>query len=107
MVGLHLRAESARNSVCAMRIILVWVVGILLISTIAMVWYLTQPMLIMMVQGSSNLLTGLGHNSTRGTQTFTLLEYFVNLWPIPFVLSIGLWMFISSGKEDAESRVYG
>lgn len=64
-------------------------------------------MVIGIINGSETMLINLGRNSTQSSQTFTIQRYFVNLWPVPFVLAIGLWMFISASRFDAESRVYG
>lgn len=90
-----------------MRVVVVWLVGIFLISIVMFSWYVTQPLLVQSIQVSDTVMDDTGWNSTQSEQTFTILQYFANLWPIPVVLIIGLWMFISAQREDPESRIYG
>lgn len=90
-----------------MRPVTVWLVGILIISIVMFGWYMTQPILVRSIQISDTIMEDSGWNSSKSDQTFTVLTYLANLWPVPIVLVILLWMYISSQREDPESRLYG
>lgn len=90
-----------------MRIILVWVVGIFLITVIALTWYVTQPFIIKTTMVCDDVMEDMGQNRTEWENTVTILDYVGNLWPVPIVIAILLWMFISSQREDPESVLYG
>ncbi len=89
-----------------MRIVLTWVVGTFLIALIIVSWYITQPLLIQTTLVADMVLDELGTNTTGWEQTKTLNIYVANLWPVPFVLIIFLWMMISSQRTDPESVMY-
>ena len=90
-----------------MRIIYVWIVGIFLITVTLSVWYITQPILIRTFAISDATMEANSWNTSQWEQTNIIGIYLSNLWPIPIVLVLLLWMFMSAQREDPYSQVYG
>ena len=85
-----------------MRIVLVWIVTIILIFTVSLGWYVSQPIVIGVSRGLNSSIT-----DTRGRIVATTVEYVSYAWGPIFILFILLWAVISSSKRDIESEVYG
>ena len=89
-----------------MRIILVWVVGIFLITVIGFTWYVTQPFIVKTTAVCDDIMEDMSQNRTEWENTVTIIDYVANLWPVPIVIAILIWMYISSQREDPESVLY-
>lgn len=90
-----------------MRIVMTWIVGIFLIGTIILTWYVTQPLIVKTTNVSDEIIDSMGANTSGWESTKTINLYVANLWPVPFILIILLWCIISSQRDDPESVIYG
>ena len=89
-----------------MNIVMTWVVGLMTISMIILFWYVTQPMIVQTTNVSDSVLDSIGTNTSGWEQTKIINIYVANFWPVPFIIAVLMWMFISSQRTDPESVMY-
>lgn len=89
-----------------MRIVLVWIVGLVLIAMVITAWYTAQPLLAYSIDLVDNFMQQTNWNSTRSSQTFTILDFLSLIWGPIIVIAILVWMFISAQRRDVESEIY-
>ena len=85
-----------------MRIVRVLVVGIILIFTVSLGWWVSQPVVIGVSRGINASVT-----DARGRTAMTAIEYGSYAWGPLIDVFILLWMITSAGKRDVESELYG
>lgn len=85
-----------------MRIVWVLVVGIILIFTISVGWYVSQPVVMGVASAVNNSIT-----NENGRVIAKGVQYVSFAWGPVLDLFILLWMAISAQKRDVESEVYG
>jgi len=85
-----------------MRIVQVWIVAIILVFTISLGWYVSQPIVLGVSRGLNSSIT-----SPQGRLVATGVEYVSYAWGPLLMMFVLLWAVISSSKYDQESEVYG
>ena len=84
-----------------MRIVLVWIVTIILIFTVSLGWYVSQPIVLGVSHGLASSIT-----SSQGKLVARSVEYVSYVWGPILILFILLWAIISSQRRDITSEVY-
>lgn len=84
-----------------MRIVLVWIVTIILIFTVSLGWYVSQPIVLGVSRGLNTTIT-----NPQGRLVATGVEYVSYVWGPILILFILLWAIISSQQRDITSEVY-
>jgi len=84
------------------RIVQVWVVAIILVFSVSLSWYVSQPIILGVSRGLSSSIT-----TSQGQLVATGVEYVSYAWGPLLNIFILLWAVISSSKQDIESSVYG
>lgn len=82
---------------------MVWIVGLALLSMVTISWYVTQPIIYSLTEGTEPILEDLGENSTQSVHTFNFIRFFGTVWGPIFDGVIILWMLVSSSRRDIES----
>lgn len=95
-------SEKRQGGVYAMRILWVWVVAIILMSSVSFGWYVSLPV----VFGISEGLAGVGLSGTA-QGIVTVIQYVTIWWGPIMILFILLWALISSQRVDPTSERYG
>lgn len=86
----------------ALRIVQVWIVAIILIFTISLGWYVSQPIVLGVSRSlESSIAPGQGRLVATG------VEYVSYAWGPLLIIFILLWAIVSSSKKDIESEIYG
>jgi len=101
LLGMDLLTEKRRGHV-PMRIVMVWIVTIILIFTISLGWYVSQPIVIGVSRGLKSSIT-----DANGKLVATAVEYVSYAWGPILNIFVLLWAVISSQKRDVESEIYG
>lgn len=70
-------------------------------------WYITQPMVYMLIDQSYGITVRMEANTTGGTATFDILQALNILWGPALVVIILVWMLISAQRSDYRSEYYG
>lgn len=86
-----------------MRIIRVSVIAMILLFTISIVWYVSQPAVI----GVSRALNSTYYENANARNVATAVEYGSIAWGPIVDIFILLWWVLSAGKKDVESEIYG
>ena len=81
---------------------MVWIVTIILIFTVSLGWYASQPIVLGVSRGLESSIT-----TDQGRLVATGVEYVSYAWGPLLILFILLWAIISSQRRDIESEVYG
>lgn len=85
-------------------VIHVWVYTVVLLFIVVSVWYITFPIVTMMLnecEAAAELFYGAGFPAI-----FTVGKYLAILWCPIVCIGILAWAFISSQRRDVESDVY-
>lgn len=85
-----------------MRIVRVWVVAIILVFSVSLSWYVSQPIVLGVSRGIGSSIT-----SSQGKLVATGVEYVSYAWGPLLIIFVLLWAIISSQKYDRESEIYG
>ncbi len=90
--------------------IVVWCLVIFLVAGTIFIWYVTYPMVFMMLSFNQTTITNSGILASiqaYGLQSFNFLEWVNLLWaPILCVLWI-IWGNLAMHQTDVESELYG
>lgn len=81
---------------------MVWLTASVLIFSISIGWYVSQPVVIGVARGVNSTIT-----NQQGRNVATFVEYASFLWGPIVILFILLWAVISSQRRDVESEIYG
>lgn len=85
-----------------MRIVRVLVLGTILLFTVSLGWYISQPVVIGIARALNSSIT-----EPRGRLAVTAIEYGSFAWGPILIIFIIIWMISSAAKRDVESELYG
>lgn len=86
-----------------MRIVFVLIIGSILLFSVTVGWYISQPVVI----GFSRGINSTVYDSAGARNALTAIEYVSFAWGPVMDLFILLWMILNASKRDVESQIYG
>ena len=86
-----------------MRILRVWILASIIIFSVSLGWYISQPVVI----GFSRSLNATISGNQNAVNAATAIEYGSIIWGPLLIIFILLWAIVSSQQRDAESVIYG
>jgi len=86
-----------------MRIVIVWIVTSILIFTVSVSWWVSQPVVI----GVSRGINATIYSNPNARNVATAIEYVSYAWGPLLIIFLLAWAIINSQKRDIESEIYG
>ena len=86
-----------------MRVVKVWIMASIIIFTVSLGWYVSQPVVI----GFSRSLNATISGNQNAVNAATAIEYGSIIWGPLLIIFILLWAIVSSQQRDVESVIYG
>ena len=88
------------------RILLEIVVGTAMAFFVMYLWYITQPITIVVIEQTKQLAQDMGQYNTFISQGITILTYIEYFWGPLLVIATGIvWVFAAAHRKDWESRL--
>jgi len=85
------------------RVVKVWIMASIIIFTVSLGWYVSQPVVI----GFSRSLNATISGNQNAVNAATAIEYGSIIWGPLLIIFILLWAIVSSQQRDVESVIYG
>ena len=89
--------------------IVVWVTVFILVGGTIFIWYVTYPLVFVMLHFNQTTITNSGVLSSiqaYGLQSFSFLEWINLLWPAFFCVLYIVWGNLAMHQVDVESQFY-
>ena len=86
-----------------MRILRVWILASIIIFSVSLGWYISQPVVI----GFSRSLNATISANQNAVNVSKAIEYGSIIWGPLLIIFILLWAIVSSQQRDVESVIYG
>jgi len=86
-----------------MRILRVWILASIIIFSVSLGWYISQPVVI----GFSRTLNSTIASNPHAANSAKAIEYASIAWGPLLIIFVLLWAIVSSQQRDVESVIYG